>query len=97
MVATATLVLACAGIYVRRRQLWLDRFLLLTLAVFAAVHAVFFPTTRLVAPMYFVLMFYAGVAADVLWAALKGWSTRKGTLHGSPKGLRYENPPRHGT
>lgn len=75
VVAAATLVLAAAGLYLRRRQLWPDRFLLLTLAVFTAVHAVFFPTTRLVAPMYFVLMFYAGVAAD---AAQKGWTTRSG-------------------
>jgi hypothetical protein len=60
--ATAMLMLAAVGLYKRRRVLWSDRFLLLTLFVFTAVHAVFFPTTRLVSPMHFVLMFYAGAA-----------------------------------
>lgn len=62
--ASAILVLACVGLLKRRHVLWNDRFLLLTLAVYVSIHAVFFATTRLVSPMYFVLMFYAGVGAS---------------------------------
>jgi hypothetical protein len=60
--ASALLVLAAIGLHRRRHHRRRDRFLLLILATFTVVHAVFFPTTRLVSPMFFVLMFYAGNA-----------------------------------
>lgn len=60
-VQSLILTTAVAGLLLRRR--WReDAFLLMILASFAIVYGVFFPTTRLVSPMYVVLMFYAGVA-----------------------------------
>jgi hypothetical protein len=57
------LVLAAAGAYMRRREFSRDAILWCTLATFAGVHAVFFPSTRYRAPVEFILLFYAGVAA----------------------------------
>jgi hypothetical protein len=56
----ALLVLATLGI-VRRRPAGPDLALLLMFGAQAAVCVVFFPTTRLLAPVMFVLMFYAAV------------------------------------
>jgi hypothetical protein len=56
----ALLVLATLGI-VRRRPAGPDAALLLMFGAQAAVCVVFFPTTRLLAPVMFVLMFYAAV------------------------------------
>lgn len=65
-------VLAVVGMWRRRRRWHEDALLLAMLANTALVYSVFFPTTRLVAPTAFVLMFYAGCAVvgrpkEVLW------------------------------
>jgi 4-amino-4-deoxy-L-arabinose transferase-like glycosyltransferase len=57
------LVAGALGIWRRRRHLGDDAFLLIVLGGVLIVNVVFFPTSRLLAPMTFVLMFYAGVAA----------------------------------
>ena len=54
--------LAVVGLWRRRRHWREDALLLVMLANTAIVYAVFFPTTRLVVPTAFVLMFYAGSA-----------------------------------
>jgi hypothetical protein len=51
-----------AGLVMRRRRLRDDAFLLIVAGSVIAVNAVFFPTSRLLAPMTFVWMFYAGAA-----------------------------------
>jgi 4-amino-4-deoxy-L-arabinose transferase-like glycosyltransferase len=51
------------GIWRRRRHLGADAFLLIVLGGVLIVNVVFFPTSRLLAPMTFALMFYAGAAA----------------------------------
>ena len=65
--AVQSLLLVCggAGVWLRRRRLRDDQALLAVAGSVALVCTIFFPTTRLVAPAMFVLMFYAGVA----WAA----------------------------
>ena len=52
-----------AGIVMRRRRLRDDAFLLIVAGSVIAVNTIFFPTSRLLAPMTFVWMFYAGVTA----------------------------------
>lgn len=67
--ATRTVLLfaAAIGLTVRRRR-WRDELLLYVLVLsVATVHVVFFPTTRLLAPMTVVLMLYAGYGLDALW------------------------------
>jgi hypothetical protein len=59
------LVAAVVGIAVRRRQWRDDAMLYVVLFSVAAIHVVFFPTTRLLAPMTGVLMTFAG--AGVAW------------------------------
>jgi hypothetical protein len=67
------LVGGVAGLVVRRAQWGNDAFLLLVAASVIAINAIFFPTSRLLAPMTFVLMFYAAVAIDrILPAARPG-------------------------
>jgi hypothetical protein len=56
-------VLAAIGVYRRRGELAQDTILWCILITFVAVHTVFFPATRYRAPVEFVLLFYAGVAA----------------------------------
>jgi hypothetical protein len=58
--------LALIGVYRRRRYLAGDDAILwAVLLTFAAVHAVYFPSTRYRAPVEFVLLLYAAVGADV--------------------------------
>jgi len=51
-----------AGIWRRRAVIGADGFLLVVLASVIAVNSIFFPTSRLLAPMTFVLMFYTAAA-----------------------------------
>ena len=69
------LLLACAGVYLRRRALRRDAILWIALGTFAAVYAVYFPATRYRAPVSFVLLFYAAVA-------LEGWIAKAGATSG---------------
>lgn len=55
-----------AGMVMKRRRLGDDAFLLIVAGSVIAVNAIFFPTSRLLAPMTFVWMFYAGVTASAL-------------------------------
>lgn len=57
-------LLAVWGVVIRRAA-WRDDALLLKIfALFALVHAVYFPTTRYRAPVEFVLLFFAAIAID---------------------------------
>ncbi|MCA1560704.1 MAG: glycosyltransferase family 39 protein [Acidobacteria bacterium] len=56
------LVCALAGLALRRVATAGDSFLLCVAGAVIAVNTTFFPTTRLLAPMWFVLMFYAACA-----------------------------------
>ena len=58
---TVLIAAGLAGIAMRRRRLRDDAFLLIVAASVIAVNAIFFPTSRLLAPMTFVWMFYASV------------------------------------
>lgn len=58
------LLLACAGVWFRRRALERDAVLWSIVATFVAVYVWYFPATRYRAPMSFVLLFYAAVAID---------------------------------
>lgn len=62
VVQALLLVCACAGLAVRRVATPGDSFLLCVAGAIIAVNTIFFPTTRLLAPMWFVLMFYAACA-----------------------------------
>ncbi len=62
-----TALAALVGLAVRRGAWRRDAFLWLALLTFAAVSAIYFPTTRMRAPVEFVLMFYAGCAAAWTW------------------------------
>ncbi len=53
---------ALAGAFMRRSQLARDAMLYAIVAAFLVVCSVFFPTTRLRAPMDFVLMFFSACA-----------------------------------
>ena len=53
-------ILGAAGVWIRRRRLRDDQALLVIAGSVALVYTIFFPTTRLLAPAMFVLMFYAG-------------------------------------
>jgi hypothetical protein len=68
--ATLVMVSAAAGLFLRRRRLRQEAFLGCVAASVILVQTVFFPTTRLLAPMLFVLMFYAGCAIDAAFQAL---------------------------
>jgi hypothetical protein len=74
----AVLTLAAVGIYRRRRDLAKDAILWLIVFTFAAVHALYFPTTRYRAPVDFVFLFYAGVGADTL---LDRWRRARSTWY----------------
>ena len=92
-----TLPAALGGLWIRRQLvLQSDAFLISTLVSFAFVHAVFFPTTRLVSPMYFVLQFYAAIAlsrglrvafTNVTFSGA-GTSSRKRAFSNWPTGRR---------
>src|SRR5262249_26780814 len=58
---------ALAGLVVRRRFWRDDAFLLIVAGGVIAVSVVFFPTSRLLAPMTFVWIFYASVAASTIY------------------------------
>jgi hypothetical protein len=60
------LVLAVAGMWLRRRCAGHDGVLWCVVITFVAVHAIFFPATRYRTPMEFVLLFYAAVAIEAL-------------------------------
>ena len=62
--ATVLRVAALAGIVLRWRRRRSEALLLAVPASVILVHTIFFPTTRLLAPMLFALMFYAGCAID---------------------------------
>lgn len=65
--ARAVLLMAAVlGIAVRRRRWREDALLYLVILSVAAVHVVFLPTTRLLAPMTVVLMVFAGAGLDHL-------------------------------
>ncbi len=71
------IVLAVAGIWMRRREWGGAAILWSVVATFVVVHAVYFPTTRYRAPTEFVLLFYAAVALE---RRLPGaWSDRSAT------------------
>jgi len=57
-------VLAIVGVWLRRRHLRADAMLWGTVATFAIVHAIYFPTTRYRVPIEFTLLFYSAVAID---------------------------------
>jgi hypothetical protein len=59
--------LALVGVWIRRRGLRRDAILWALVATFAAVHALYFPTTRYRAPIEFVALFYSAVTLD--WCA----------------------------
>ena len=59
---TVLVAAAVAGVAMRRRRLRDDAFLLIVAGSVIAVNTIFFPTSRLLAPMTFVWMFYAGAA-----------------------------------
>ena len=71
--ATLVMVSAAAGLFMRRRRLRHEAFLVCVALSVILVQTVFYPTTRLLAPLLFVHMFYAGCALD---AALRLFSTR---------------------
>jgi Dolichyl-phosphate-mannose-protein mannosyltransferase len=52
------------GVWIRRRQFRHDAILWAALVTFAAVHAIYFATTRYRVPVEFVLLVYAAVAID---------------------------------
>lgn len=58
-----------AGLVIRRRSWRDDAFLLIVAGSVVGVNAIFFPTSRLLAPMTFVWMFYAAVASSRLAVA----------------------------
>jgi hypothetical protein len=58
------LIAAVLGVYSRRKVLGRDAILWLVALNFVAVHALYFPATRYRAPMEFVLLLYAAVAAE---------------------------------
>ena len=60
------LIGGAAGLYLRRAQWREDGFLLIVAAGILATNVVFFPVTRRLAPMTFVLMFYTAVAITAL-------------------------------
>lgn len=61
---TVLLAGTAAGLWKRRGRLGDDAFLLIVLASIVAVEVIFFPTSRLLAPATFVLMFYTGAAFE---------------------------------
>jgi hypothetical protein len=60
------LALAAAGVWMRHRDLRADGILWSVLLTFAAVHALFFPSTRYRTPVDFVFLFYAGIATAAI-------------------------------
>lgn len=65
---TPLLAFAIGGVWLRRRSLRNDRVLWALVALFTAVHVVFFPTTRYRVPIEFVLILYAAIALDEVLA-----------------------------
>jgi len=65
----AVIALAAFGVYARRYDLSSDTILWCVVLTFAAVHAVFFPSTRYRAPVDFVFLFYAAIGIDALIGA----------------------------
>ncbi len=64
-VASLVLLVGCAtGAYLRRRDLRRDAILWAIVVTFVGVNAIFVPATRYIAPMLFVMMFYAAVAVS---------------------------------
>jgi len=61
---------ALVGVFLRRRDWRRDAFPWLALLTFTAVSAVYFPTTRMRAPVEFVLMLFAGCAGAWAWRRL---------------------------
>ena len=70
------LVCAVAGVYLRRRDLRRDFMLWCIVVTVVAVHAVYFPASRYMAPIVFVLLFYAGVALDAAMHGAMGAASR---------------------
>ncbi len=63
-VRSVLLASALVGLVVRRRRWREDAILLAVILTVAVVHVVFFPTTRLLAPMTAMLMIYAGIGVQ---------------------------------
>lgn len=63
---TPVFLLACAGVYIRRRSWKGDLIFYLILLNFTAVYAFYWPATRLRSPMDFVLILFAAAAAERL-------------------------------
>lgn len=59
---TPLLLTALVGVYVRRRYVQRDLILYVTLFSFVVVYSIYWPATRVRAPMDFVLMFYCACA-----------------------------------
>ncbi len=62
---TFILLTAIIGIYLRRKEFQTDLILYLITFSFVATYALYFPTTRLRAPMDFVLMFYSACTIEM--------------------------------
>jgi hypothetical protein len=77
------LVMALAGITLRRRELSRDGVLWCSLLSFTAIHALYFPATRYRAPVEFVLLFYAAVALHRLVSGYRTLAAGPVTLVGA--------------
>jgi len=62
---------ALIGIYLRRKEARTDLILYLIALSFIVVYSLYFPTTRLRAPMDFVLIFYSAYAIESFLKRLK--------------------------
>jgi hypothetical protein len=65
-----TALAALVGVFVRRRDRRRDAFPWLALVTFTVVSAVYFPTTRMRAPVEFVLILFAGCGGAWAWRRL---------------------------
>jgi len=68
---TFILLTALVGIYLRRKEARTDLILYLIALSFIVVYSLYFPTTRLRAPMDFVLIFYSAYAIESFLKRLK--------------------------
>ena len=64
------LAAAIFGIYLRRREFSNDLILYFIILSFTIIYSLYWPATRLRAPMDFVLMFYAASALNLFWCGL---------------------------
>ena len=85
-IAAQALLLVCAfaGLALRRVETPGDSFLLCVAGAIIGVNTIFFPTTRLLAPMWFVLMFYAACALAPAMDRLAIRLRSRGRTRGQP-------------